>query len=66
MSKTRKAEDLTKEERKRIVAGWKAWPWTIYYVSEGERMKGHFYTVASALLGVHEDTVRLVLSEEGG
>lgn len=58
MPKLREASDLAAQERKRIVAGW----------NEVNEDSSHWEAlrVIAACFNVHEDTVRLVLSEEGG
>ncbi len=62
MSRRREAKDLTPGERNRILEGWQR-----YCVRVGKvtRLRKVYYEVASTLLNVHEDTIRLVLSEEG-
>lgn len=57
MIERREAKDLTPEERKRIVAGWQ----------QVRRDLPHWeaHRVIAACLGIHEDTVWVVLTEEG-
>ncbi|KKN05257.1 hypothetical protein LCGC14_1089010 [marine sediment metagenome] len=57
MSKHREAKDLTPQERKRIVEGWRAVYCQIADIK--------YLLEIAADLNVHEDTIQLVLREEG-
>ena len=57
MPKIRKAKDLTKEERNLIVREAK--------LLRADLLPSTFAYWMGQELGIHEDTVRLVLSEEG-
>ena len=59
---TRTADDLTQDERKRIVAGWRA------HRPRGVEIVGRradYCAAQGILLGVKVSTVRQVLREEG-
>lgn len=53
------ASQLTPEERKRIVVEWNDMKRIL-----GQGSIGNYCIIMKELLGIHEDTVRLVLSEE--
>ena len=58
-TKKREAHDFSKAERKRIMRGWHEFWHFAEYGADG------YYPLAATILGVDEDTIRLVIREEG-
>lgn len=62
MPNLRDASQQTPEERKRIVAGFKN---ACKHIPSWHYRREEAIGVTARVFGIHEDTVRLVLSEEG-